>query len=93
MQENARVHLLIFGRVQGVFFRAETQQAAARCGVFGWVRNKRDGTVEAVVEGRKSDVLSLIDWCNTGSPRSRVERVEVIWQDYLGEFGDFSVRY
>jgi acylphosphatase len=93
MEENTRVHLIVSGRVQGVFFRAETQQAAARFGVSGWVRNKRDGTVEAVAEGKKNDVMSLIEWCKTGPPLSRVERVNVTWQDYLGKFSDFSVRY
>ena len=71
----------------------ETQKAASRFGVTGWVRNKRDGTVEAQVEGLKADVISLINWCKTGPPVSRVEKVDVTWQDYQGRFPDFSVRY
>ena len=93
MQENARVHLIVYGRVQGVCFRAETQKAATHFGVFGWVRNKRDGTVEAIVEGEKKDVISLINWCKTGPSLSRVEKVDVTWQDCHGEFNEFGIRY
>jgi acylphosphatase len=93
MEPKARAHLIVSGRVQGVFFRAETQKAATVFGVCGWVRNKRDGTVEAVVEGEKKDVTSLINWCKTGPPMSRVEKVDVSWQDYEGEFGKFGIRY
>ena len=93
MEKQARAHALISGRVQGVCFRMETQRAAEGFGVTGWVRNKRDGTVEAVAEGPKDDVMSLIDWCRTGPPSARVETVDVAWHDYQGEFGDFSVRF
>lgn len=93
MEKKARAHLIVSGRVQGVCFRDETQRAARTFGVSGWVRNKRDGTVEAIVEGAKKDVISLINWCNTGPPISRVEKVEVSWQDYLGEFSEFGIKY
>lgn len=93
MEEKARAHLIVSGRVQGVCFRAETQRAARTFGVSGWVRNKRDGTVEAIVEGPKKDVISLINWCNTGPSFSRVEQVAVTWQDYRDEFGEFGIRY
>ena len=63
MEEKTRAHAIISGRVQGVFFRMETMRAAQRIGVFGWVRNLRDGTVEAVFEGDKT----LIDACLTGA--------------------------
>lgn len=93
MQEKTRVHLIVSGRVQGVCFRAETQKVASRVGVTGWVRNRRDGTVEADVEGVKQDVISLIDWCKSGPPISRVEHVEVTWKEYQGVMDTFSVRY
>ena len=93
MQETARAHLIVSGRVQGVCFRAETQRAAKTFGVSGWVRNKRDGTVEAVVEGAKQDVMSLINWCKTGPPLSRVEKVDVTWQDCQGELSEFGIRF
>ncbi len=93
MEAKARAHLIVSGRVQGVCYRAETQQAASLFGVNGWVRNKPDGTVEAVVEGAAGDVRSLINWCKTGPDISRVAKVAVTWQDYLGEFTEFRVRY
>ena len=92
MEEKTRAHLLVSGRVQGVCFRAETQRAAKTFGVSGWVRNKRDGTVEAIVEGPKKDVISLINWCNTGPSFSRVDKVAVTWQDCRGEFSEFGIR-
>ena len=88
-----RAHVMISGRVQGVFFRAETREAARRNGVSGWVRNTRDGRVEAVFEGSTEDVQKMIDWCWSGSPAARVENVEVDHQGYQGEFDSFSVRH
>jgi acylphosphatase len=93
MEEKARAHLIVSGCVQGVCFRAETQRAARTFGVSGWVRNKRDGTVEAIVEGAKKDVISLINWCNAGPPLSRVEKVDVTWKDYNGEFSKFCIKF
>lgn len=93
MSEKARAHLIITGKVQGVFFRAETCRAANLYGVTGWVRNLPDKTVEAVVEGDAIDVQSLIDWCKKGPPLSRVDDVQVRSQDYQGEFNDFSIVY
>lgn len=93
MGEKARAHLIISGRVQGVFFRAETRRAAGVYGVSGWVRNLPDGTVEALIEGKKNDVVSLINWCKKGPPASHVDNVTVDWQDYEGAFNAFDVRY
>ncbi len=92
MEPRARAHLIVSGRVQGVCFRMETQKAATIFGVCGWVRNRRDGTVEAVVEGAKDDVTSLINWCKKGPPISRVEEVDVSWQDCRDEFRTFGIR-
>jgi len=88
-----RAHILISGRVQGVFFRSETQDEAVRHGLTGWVRNLPDGRVEAVFEGEKDKVDSLIEFCRRGPPGARVTRVEVTWGDYTGEFKGFSIRY
>ncbi len=93
MEENARAHLIITGRVQGVFFRVETQRAALRFGVTGWVRNQYDGSVEAVAEGTGTDVQSLIQWCHAGPPNARVDHVKITWEKHLGEFERFEVRY
>jgi acylphosphatase len=89
----ARAHVLISGRVQGVFFRAYTQEAAWERGISGWAMNTRDGRVEAVLEGEKEKVEDMIRWCHQGSPMSRVTGVSVDWQEYTGEFDDFAVRY
>lgn len=93
MESNVRAHVIISGRVQGVFFRAETQQAALRLGVCGWVRNRADGTVEAVFEGDAQSVEKAIEWCHQGSPMARVTDVSVQRQDFSGEFDDFSITY
>jgi acylphosphatase len=93
MEDHARANLIISGRVQGVYFRAETQRAALRIGVTGWVRNKRDGTVEADVEGAKKNVMALIDWCKSGPPLSRVDNVKVTWNAYQGAMDTFEVRF
>jgi acylphosphatase len=93
MQEKVKAHLIISGKVQGVWFRAETQKAAVQFGVSGWVRNKKDGTVEAVAEGDKRDVTSLINWCQKGPPLARVVKVDVQWNEYQGKFEHFDVLY
>lgn len=93
MAEKVRAHAIIKGRVQGVFFRMETREAAERRGVTGWVRNKSDGTVEAVFEGEKDSVDSVVQWCKDGPAAAKVEDVELNWQTYDGEFTGFSVRY
>ena len=93
MKENARARIRVYGKVQGVWFRAETQKAAFNFGVVGWVRNNSDGTVEAVAEGDKKEVTSLIDWCHKGPPLSKVDKVEVQWEAYKGEYENFDVSY
>lgn len=79
------------GRVQGVFFRGDTYDHARSRGLAGWVRNLRDGSVEAVFEGRRDAVESLIRWCERGPRGARVDRVRVRWEDPEGEEG-FRIR-
>ena len=88
-----RAHVYVNGRVQGVFFRSETQDEAMRHGLTGWVRNLADGRVEAVFEGEKELVEKLIDFCRQGPPGARVTNFEVAWENYTGEFRGFRVRY
>ncbi|MFZ0927908.1 MAG: acylphosphatase [Syntrophobacteraceae bacterium] len=86
-----RAHVWITGRVQGVFFRAYTRDAAHRIGVTGWVRNLPDGRVEAVLEGEADKVEKMIEWCREGSPMSRVDRVEVLEEVYTGDFDRLEI--
>ncbi|MBM4293423.1 MAG: acylphosphatase [Deltaproteobacteria bacterium] len=92
-KEKARVHVLIEGRVQGVFFRAHTRDEARARGINGWVRNLPDGRVEAVFEGNRASLNSMLVWCHKGPPYAYVEKVDVQWQPYQGDLGDFRVRY
>ena len=89
----ARAHVYVSGRVQGVFFRSETQDEAVRQGLTGWVRNTPDGRVEAVFEGEKDKVDKLIEFCRRGPPSAGVTRVEITWESYTGEFREFRIRY
>jgi len=93
MEDNVRARLLIAGRVQGVAFRWETRRAAQRHQVTGWVRNLPDGRVEALVEGPRARVNALIDWCRKGPPVARVDRLDIQWEDYAGEFQGFDIAY
>jgi acylphosphatase len=93
MVENARVRVIVEGRVQGVFFRHHTQQMALRLGVSGWVKNRWDGTVEALFEGEREKVEQMIRWCHRGPSEALVKQVQVHWESYTGEFDDFSVAY
>ncbi len=93
MEANARAHVIIHGRVQGVFFRLETQKAAHRFGATGWVRNLQDGNVEAVMEGTSEAVDALLNWCRQGPRMARVDKVDVTRESYTGEFESFEVMY
>ncbi|MFB6136277.1 MAG: acylphosphatase [Halobacteriaceae archaeon] len=86
-----RAHVFVSGNVQGVFYRANTRDAAAEFGVDGWVRNLDDGRVEAVFEGEADAVESMVEWCHEGSPAADVEDVEVSYGDPEGEDG-FRIR-
>ena len=81
------------GRVQGVFFRSETQDEAMRHGLTGWVLNLADGRGEAAFEGEREWVENFIDFCRRGTLGARVTNVEVVWESYAGEFRGFRVRY
>ena len=92
MTETTRtVHLRIEGRVQGVGYRAFVEMRAAELGLSGWVRNRRDGSVEAVVQGPSAAVDAMLDRCRSGPPGARVDRVEVIGEG-VGLFSAFEVR-
>ena len=91
--EKSRVHLVIKGLVQGVFYRVSTQQTAMNLGLKGWVRNLPDGSVEAVFEGPSEKVREAVEWCRQGPPGARVSEIDEKWLDYTGEYSRFSVTY
>lgn len=92
MDDQRRVRLQIYGKVQGVFFRASTRERAQQLGVSGWVKNRSDGSVEAQVEGPAEAVDKLIEWAHEGPSAARVDNLEVTEQDYRGEYSGFEVR-
>ena len=90
-KEKARARVVISGRVQGVFFRMNTVRAATRFDLSGWVRNRRDGTVEAMFEGDRKGVEAVLDWCRTGDPPARVAGVKIEWEAFTGTYSGFDI--
>jgi acylphosphatase len=86
-----QVQIRVHGRVQGVFFRASTQREAKRLGLTGWVRNRRDESVEIVAEGEETGIKDLVAWAQHGPSAARVERIDVRWRSFVGEFCDFRI--
>jgi acylphosphatase len=86
-----QVHLLVRGRVQGVSFRASTQHEARRLGVFGWVKNCPDGSVEILAEGTENALADLVRWAHQGPTFARVDHVDVRWRDFEGLVTDFRI--
>jgi acylphosphatase len=82
-------HLLIHGRVQGVGYRESLRIEATRLGVTGWVRNRRDGTVEAVVAGGDEAIIAITDWAHRGPSFAKVTAVDIAPAD--GSFAAFEV--
>jgi acylphosphatase len=89
----ARAHVYVSGHVHGVFFRYETKELADKLGLKGWVRNLPDGRVEAIFEGDKKAIEEMLEFCKRGPPGARVTDVEMKWQNYEGQFKEFTIRY
>ena len=83
-------HLVVVGLVQGVGFRYAAERKAAELAIRGWVRNRTDGTVEAVIQGTPEAVAGMIAWARNGPRHARVERVEV--EPAEGRFEGFETR-
>jgi acylphosphatase len=92
-EKMVRAHLLISGRVQGVAFRYYAVNNAQNLGIRGWVRNCWDDRVEMVAEGEKDKIKELIDWCYQGPRSAVVEKVDIKWEEYKGEFSTFGIRF
>jgi acylphosphatase len=89
--DNIRAHLIVEGRVQGVFFRDTTRREAVGLGLRGWVKNLPDGSVEVVAEGPRDKVDQLVQWCQHGPSYARVTRVHRIDEEFTGEFDAFTI--
>ena len=92
MTDEARVHIFVSGRVQGIFFRENTKKKAQKLRITGWVRNLSDGRVEAVFEGEKDKIEDLVNWAKKGPMFAKVDGVEVILEEYKEEFNNFEIR-
>lgn len=90
---NQRVHIFVKGKVQGVFFRQTTKSMAEKKNVTGWVRNLKDGRVEAVLEGQDINVSEVVEWSHRGPPNAIVEDVQIINEKYKGDFSKFDIMY
>ena len=88
----ARIHLLISGEVQGVFFRASTRRMASEIGVKGYIRNLPNEMVEVVAEGRKPQLDRLIEFCRRGPEGAKVDEISIEWGKPKNEFTNFTVR-
>ena len=86
-----RVRILITGAVQGVFFRREITDLARRLGLSGWVRNLRDGGVEALAEGDEAQLRKLIEFCRVGPKGASVRNVQLEWLDSAGDMREFRI--
>jgi acylphosphatase len=92
MAEKVRRHVVVRGEVQGVFFRDSTRKEAEARGVAGWVRNRDDGSVEALFEGSEEAVESMLEWCRSGPSRAQVEDMDVSVEGDSDGLEGFEVR-
>jgi len=88
-----RLHAIVRGHVQGVYFRSSTHENGARLGLRGWVRNRPDGTVEVEAEGLRVALDDLVKFLHRGPPGARVSAVEIKWLPHTGLLSEFDVRW
>ena len=87
------VHLLIQGKVQGVFFRASAKEVAEDLGISGWIKNTKEGAVECVADGAEAAIQQFVDWCKQGPSGARVDEVTVSQTDPIKDTGFRIVRF
>jgi len=94
MTDLASVQIIVYGYVQGVFFRAFTSRRAKELGLTGYVRNLPSGeAVEVQAEGERKNLEELISYLKVGPPAARVEKVITNWSEYSGNYSSFNIRY
>jgi len=93
MADLASVRVIVYGYVQGVFFRAFASRRAVELGLTGYVRNLAGGAVEVNAEGEREKLQRLIDHLRVGPPAARVEKVETTWSEYTGSYSGFDIKY
>lgn len=86
-----KIHLLISGKVQGVFYRVKAKGKAEELKLTGWIKNNPDGKVEILAEGKESNLKELIKWCYDGSRNAVVEDIKVDWREGEGKFDQFEI--
>ncbi len=86
-----KIHLLISGNVQGVFYRTNTKKKAEEFGLTGWVKNTLDNEVEILAEGEEENLKRLIKWCYNGSENAVVEGIKIKWGDCENKFDKFEI--
>lgn len=86
-----RIHIFVTGKVQGVFFRQTTKSVATKNNVVGWVKNLKDGRVEAVLEGQDIDINKVVEWAHTGPTDAVVDNVEIHHEDYTNQYSQFDI--
>ena len=91
--EKVRAHIFVSGRVQGVLFRGCCKKKADKFEVSGWIKNLRDGRVEAVFEGERENVDKMVNWARKGPIWAKIDDFSVIWDNYQAEFKRFEIRY
>jgi acylphosphatase len=93
MDELASLQAIVYGYVQGVFFRAFVSMRARELGLIGYVRNLPEGTVEIKAEGERNKLEKLISYLKVGPPGARVEKVVTNWSKHTGGYSGFNIRY
>ncbi|HBP01080.1 MAG: Acylphosphatase [Candidatus Moranbacteria bacterium GW2011_GWE1_49_15] len=85
------LEIKIFGKVQGVLFRASAKKKAEELSLFGYAKNLTDGTVEIQAEGERKDLDEFLKWCREGPDRASVERVDFEFSDAISGFEGFEI--
>lgn len=91
MNNLKRVHIVVSGQVQGVFFRATAKKMADSWGISGWAKNVASGQVEIYAIGALNPISKMVQWCHEGPPKAEVNEVDVHWDQNLGDFSTFEI--